>query len=161
MMRFFIAAYVVGLSLVLSSLQASDAAEQSAFKFDVISGVSTTELWHSTQQLILGDGVSIAYFRFDPEDADRDGPWIAQGVVMGGSADLGSKPVAIKLWSKTPVTLNNKSAAASAGKIDVTALFETRPHCSQKASCPHSSFKFSVMSDGRVLTDQRLIGKVQ
>ena len=161
MNKLSITAYLVGSTILISTFVGANAADSTDFRYEVISNISSIELWHSNQHLIVGDGVSILYFSFDPEDAARKGSWIAQGIVMGGSGDLGSKPVAIRLWAKSHAVLNEDSAAASAGKVNMAAQFESRGRCAPNTSCQPARFEFSVMADGKVLADGQLVGRVE
>lgn len=126
--------------------------------------MSIYEAWNSDTGIIRsGANAVIGYWSFNQESADVDGVWHAQGIVMAGSGDLGIMPVAIRLWAKNPVRLEqdwSKARSETSGRA--IAYFVPRNlSCKEESACPGQILQFSETDDGQVYVNDRKIGTVK
>lgn len=102
------------------------------------------------------------YYAFDPEDPGIKNGWKAQGLLLGGNGDLGSKPVTLRVWSRVPSHIDEKSSSDLSHRkgVAIAVLVEdATEECPE--SCPKKRFEFSVTNDGKVFADGKLVGTIQ
>jgi len=134
------------------------------FRYQVADEVSVYELWYSSEQLILSpSGAVIRYFSFDWESAPRDKEWIAQGVVIAGTADTGTTPVAIRLWSRERSRLQTELSRTLSGERGLAlAIFTpSLPKCLDEALCPPQRMQISATREGEVLVGTTYVGTIK
>lgn len=123
-------------ALISSFLLASEAAAQPDglrvapdLIVETVEEVSSEELWHlSVPQHFFSKsgrppGGVIALWIYDRESRPSDGDWIAVCLLMDGFGDIAEKPVAIRVWGRSPAkpaVTERTPDAGSAVLFDVT-----------------------------------------
>lgn len=134
------------------------------FRYQIATGVSAYELWYSSEDLILSPtGAVIRYFKFDWESAPRDQGWIVQGVVLAGTSDSGTTPVAVRLWSRERSRLQTElSRDLSAERGRAIAIFTpSLATCTDETTCTGQAFQISATREGDVFVGTTKIGTIK
>lgn len=134
------------------------------FRYQIAAGVSAYELWYSSEDLILSPtGAVIRYFKFDWESAPRDREWIAQGVVLAGTAETGSTPVAVRLWAKERSRLQAELSRALSGArgLAVAVFTPSLAECPDEAACAVPRLQITADRAGDVHVGTVKVGTVK
>lgn len=150
---------------LLSFMESAQAHEDNGFKYEITKSISPYELWHATAHPAAGERAiaSITYYEMDPEDTVEKEGWSLQGWIIGGLGDLGSTPIAIRLWTRDSFEVllrEGKNTIVAGTTVEkTTAVFAIRPkECKEKKPCKDRRFSVSIAGDGKVYINEKLIG---
>lgn len=69
-------------------------------QIEVVDVIETKELWSSSDpQAVESKNVIVDFRQFDSESRPKKGKWRGCGLVMIGNSDIGTKPLAFKVWA--------------------------------------------------------------
>ena len=111
--------------LFSASYQANASNISDKVKIETVKSFTTTEVWNSAKPIYHRvRNVSMTYSLIDPETPIMAGQWRQCANVMIGNGDLGSIPVAFRIWTKGEcnVEIKNSDGAASLETIDLQLM---------------------------------------
>jgi len=153
-----LAAALMSASLLISEAAAQPDGRQVApdLIIETVDQVSAEELWHlSFPQHVVSKvgkppGGVIGLWNYGRENRRTDGGWFAVCILLDGFGDIGEKPVAIRVWSRSPA-----DATVTERLPDQTSamLFEV--------AVGQSTFTISHTPMGAVFLNGEKIGQIQ
>jgi hypothetical protein len=85
--------------------------------FERIHSIPVEELWNATAPVTVEVGVVVVELReFDSEAPPLSGHWRGCGLVVVGTSDVGVKPVAFRVWSRSTCDMTIKQLGAKKGR---------------------------------------------
>lgn len=136
-------AWFAGLTAVLASasLLTSEAVAQPTglqvapdLIIETVDQISAEELWHlSIPQHVASKvgkppGGVVGLWNYGRENRRTDGGWFAVCILLDGFGDIGEKPVAIRVWSRSPsdATVTERSPDQASAMIVEVAVNQSR-----------------------------------
>lgn len=110
--------WIVALCSMNAFGQARLQSKNGETRFERIQSIPVEELWNSTAPVTAEAGIVVVELRqFDSEAPPLSGYWRGCGFVVVGTSDIGVKPVAFRVWSRSTCDMNIKQLGAEKGRV--------------------------------------------
>jgi hypothetical protein len=111
--------------------QARMESKNGEIRFERIQSIPVEELWNATAPVTAESGAVVVELReFDSEASPLSGHWKGCGLVLVGTSDVGVKPVAFRVWSRSACDMTIKQLGVE--KARATFLLSVNKHFATK-----------------------------